>query len=104
MNLSDHSEMEARLLAALQKTKSDYDSTKLQFELAMLTNDPQEIDEAARVHQRAMKKYRGALLEFNHFILDGKLILENTIAGADRKPPSRESKQEPDSKTLRAGE
>ena len=81
MNPQEHSATEARLKHVLQESKSEYEATKKIFSEAVRHLDElgyqhpdgvASLDQAAKAHNRAFRKYREALLDFNRFILDGK--------------------------------
>ena len=91
MSLSERSQIEARLMETLQDAKAKYESTKQQFELAMqrtddglaLSNGHPSIQHVEQAHNEAMRKYRVALMNFNRFILDGKLDSGESKPGVD---------------------
>ena len=77
MNLRDQSETEHRLKQALEAAKTQYESTKRSFELALEpTNSRQtrrpSIQDLEEAHKEAMQKYRRALLDFNQFLLESR--------------------------------
>src|SRR5260370_41569861 len=92
MSVSERSQIEARLMETLQDAKAKYESTKHQFELAMqrtddglaLSNGHPSIQHVEQAHNEAMRKYRLGLMNFNRFLLDGKLNSEESKPGVER--------------------
>ncbi len=80
MNLSDRSETEERLTAALKAAKDHYESTKHKFEIAMELTDGgrkqyPSIEDLEEAHKEAIQQYRRALLDFNHFLFESKPMI-----------------------------
>jgi hypothetical protein len=83
MSPARYSDVEARLMEALQEAKADYEATKTGFDFArshLKDLGPDYHDGRAALHKPivahnlAFAKYKRAVEDFDRFILDGKVL------------------------------
>ena len=74
--------IEGRLSGVLMQAKAAYEASKKQFDVARLQvadlgldhpDGRRALHQATKAHKVAFRKYRQALMDFNYFILYGKI-------------------------------